>query len=135
VETGSGVLIAGFVVGGVGNERVLIRAIGPTLSQYGLTGVLQNPVLTLFDGLGNTITSDQGWQNPVAAPTGPWVGNVAPADATHAIFGAAAAFDLGDGTSDSALVITLPVGSYTAQVADAKGATGVALVEVYEIPQ
>jgi len=135
VNTGAGLLIAGFVIGGTGNETVLIRAVGPTLSQFGLTGVLQHPVLTLFDSKGNLITSDQGWQSPVAVPTGTWAGVVSPMDATHATFGAASAFDLPNGTADSAIVVTLPVGSYTAQVVDVAGATGIALVEVYEVPQ
>jgi sugar lactone lactonase YvrE len=135
VATGGGILIAGFVIGGVGNETVLVRAIGPSLSQFGLSGVLPNPVLTVYDSAGNKITSDAGWQNPVSIPAGAWVGRVSPTDATHAIFSATAAFDLGNGTSDSAIVMTLPAGAYTAQVADLGGNTGVALVEVYEVPQ
>jgi hypothetical protein len=134
VGTGANVLIAGFEIGGSGSETLLIRGIGPTLgiAPFGLTGVLANPVLTLFDANGNVITSNQGWQNPPATPTGIWAGQVSPVDATHTGFSSVGAFDLGNGTNDSAIVVTLPAGGYTAQISGAGGTTGVALVEIYE---
>jgi sugar lactone lactonase YvrE len=135
VGSGGGILIAGFVIGGVGTETVLIRAVGPSLSAFGLTGLLANPVITLYDSKGNMISSDRGWQNPVSQPTGVWAGIVSPADATHSIFSAASAFDLPSGSADSAILITLPVGSYSAQVTGTGGSTGVAVAEVYEVPQ
>jgi hypothetical protein len=87
----------------------------------------------LFDSQGNIVTSDQGWQNPVAPPAGIWAGKASPADAVHATFASVGAFDLGNGTADSAFVVTLPAGAYTAQVSGAAGGAGIALVEVYEI--
>jgi sugar lactone lactonase YvrE len=135
VGTASSVLIAGFVVSGAGTETVLVRAVGPTLTAFGLGGLLQDPVLTLYDAQGNVITSNQGWQNPVAVPGGIWAGQATPTNATHATFGTLGAFDLADGSTDSAFVIALPVGAYTAEVAGANGTTGVALVELYELPQ
>jgi hypothetical protein len=89
-------------------------------------------VLTLFDSKGNVITSNQGWQNPPATPTGTWAGQASPADATHATFASVGAFDLSNGTADSALVVTLPAGAYTAEISGSGNGTGVALVEVYE---
>lgn len=133
VGTGPNILIAGFIVGGTGSETVLVRGVGPTLgTAYGLTGVLANPVLTLFDSQGNVITSNQGWQNPPATPTGAWAGKAAPVDASHATFTKVGAFDLGNGTTDSALVVTLPAGAYTAEISGLNSTTGIALVEIYE---
>lgn len=131
VGTGTDVLIAGFVIGGTGADTILIRGIGPTLATYGLNGLLANPVLTLFDGQGNVITSNQGWQNPPVAPGGVWTGRVLPLSAGHADFSKVGAFDLGNGTADSALIVTLPPGNYTAQISGVNS-TGVAEVEVYE---
>jgi hypothetical protein len=133
VGVGANILIAGFVIGGAGGETVLIRAIGPTLgTMFGLSGVLANPVLTLFDSKGNVITSNQGWQNSPGTPTGTWAGKASPTDATHGTFTKVGAFDLSDGTTDSAMVVTLPAGAYTAEISDANNGTGIALVEVYE---
>jgi hypothetical protein len=133
VGAGANILIAGFVIGGSGTETVLIRGVGPALAGFGLTGVLLNPVLTLYDAQGNVITSNQGWQNSPAAPAGIWAGQASLATATHAAFTAAGAFDLGNGTNDSAFIVTLPAGAYTAQLAGANSTAGIALVEVYEV--
>lgn len=132
VGTGSNILIAGFIIGGSGNETVLVRGIGPTLGILGVAGVLGQPVLTVYDSSGKVITSDQGWQNPPTAPTGVWAGKASPTNASHATFSKVGAFDLSNGSADSALVITLPAGAYTAQISGANSTTGVALVEIYE---
>ncbi len=130
-----GTVIAGFVVGGVGNETVLIRGVGPTLAEFGLANVLATPVLTLYDSGGNVISSDEGWENPVSPATGPWAGVASPANATHSVFTSVSAFDLPDGSADSAMVVSLPPGAYTAQVTGAGGSSGVTLAEIYELPQ
>ena len=126
------ILIAGFIVGGSGNETVLVRGIGPTLGTFGLSGVLAQPVLTVYDSSGKVIASDQGWQNPPSVPAGASAVNASPANASHATFSKVGAFDLSDGSADSALVLTLPSGSYTAQISGLNKTTGVALIEVYE---
>jgi outer membrane protein assembly factor BamB len=124
VDIGGGVLIAGFVVRD-STRAVLIRAVGPTLANYGVTGSLARPQLRVFTTLLSqqvVVADNGGWstgtQAGVLAATAPRV----------------YAFPLGDGSSDSAMLLTLPPGSYTAQVSGVNSTTGVALVEVYEVP-
>jgi sugar lactone lactonase YvrE len=122
VGTGGNILIAGFVVQGTQPATVLIRAVGPGLSAFGVAGVLSKPVLTVFDSTNTSIASNTGWQ------TGPDPANVATVGST------VGAFSLSASNADSALVLTLQPGSYTAQVTGAGGTTGIALVEVYQAP-
>jgi uncharacterized protein (DUF1800 family) len=116
--TGSGanVLTAGFVIGHGANKQVLIRAVGPTLANYGVTGALADPILTLFDGTGKAIASNDNW---IAT------------DSTT--FDSVGAFKLPAGSKDSAIVITLPPGNYSAQAAGANGTSGAVIIEVYEV--
>jgi hypothetical protein len=116
--TGANVLTAGFVIGGSGTDTLLIRGIGPGLTQYGVTGVLSSPQVTVFDSLNNTIAFDSGWGG---------------GSALTAAFAQVGAFPLPATSADSAVLVTLPSGTYTAQVSGANGATGVALVEIYEV--
>ncbi len=119
--TGADVLIAGFVIFGPpgSNKRVLLRAIGPTLTVFGVGGVLADPRLELFNSSAVKTHENDNWGGG--------------AELTDT-FRAVGAFGL-DGTSrDAALVVTLATGTYTAQVSGVGGATGVALVEVYEVP-
>jgi hypothetical protein len=116
--TGSSVLTAGFVIGGSGTETLLIRGIGPGLTPYGVTGVLAAPQITLFDSSGNVIGTNAGWGG----------GSV-----LTAVFAQVGAFALPANSLDSAILVTLPSGSYTAQVSGANGSTGIALAEVYEV--
>jgi len=115
-------LIAGFVIAGPTAHTVLIRGIGPTLANFGLRTALADPQLTLFrDGV--LVAANDHWHDAANA-----VG-VATA-ATHV-----GAFALSPNSRDAALLLSLPPGSYTAQVSGANGATnGEALVEVYEVP-
>jgi hypothetical protein len=118
VGPGGELLIAGFYVAGTGNHRVLVRAVGPTLTALGVPAALADPKLEIFDSTGSKIAEDDNW-NPALAPT----------------FAAVAAFPLPAGSRDAALVLTLPAGrSYTAQVSGAGSTSGEALVEVYELP-
>lgn len=118
VGTGDNLLIAGFVVSGTGSKRVLIRAIGPTLSAFGVAGVLGHPQLTVFrDG-------------SVIAANDDWGGNVALSTAGASV----GAFNLSPTSADAALLLTLNPATYTVQVSGAGGTTGVALVEIYELP-
>jgi arabinogalactan endo-1,4-beta-galactosidase len=118
VGTGGNILIAGFAIGGTTSTTVLLRASGPALSTFSVTGVLPDPKLQLFSG-STVIASNEGWGgNPQVAATASSVG----------------AFEWASPTSnDSAILVTLPPGAYTAQVSGASGDTGVALVEVYEV--
>ncbi|HUR59358.1 MAG TPA: immunoglobulin domain-containing protein [Opitutaceae bacterium] len=117
--TGADVLTAGVVVTGTVPKRVLIRGIGPGLAQLGLTGVLTNPTLTLIkDGV--TVASNTGF------------GTSADAAAISAASVQVGAFAMV--AADSAMIVSLAPGNYTAQVTSSTGATGVAIVEVYELP-
>jgi|CZKI01.1.fsa_nt_gi hypothetical protein len=119
VGTGANILIAGFAIGGSTSRTVLIRASGPALVPFGVPGTLPDPQLQLYSG-STVIESNNGW------------GGNAQISATASTVGA---FAWGSSTSnDSAIVVTLPPGAYTAQVSGASGDTGVALVEVYEVP-
>ncbi|MEY2879647.1 MAG: hypothetical protein RLZZ15_2027, partial [Verrucomicrobiota bacterium] len=121
VGTGESTLIGGFVVTGTVPKRVLLRGIGPALAQFGLTGTLARPQLLLLKG-SQTLQQNTGWS------TSPDAAAIA---ATAVQVGA---FTLAPGSADSALLIYLDPGAYTAQVVGAANATGLALVEIYEVP-
>lgn len=115
--TGAQTLIAGFVVGGTGSKQVLVRAIGPTLGVFGVTGVLADPRLGLFSGSAETATNS-GWGGTAALSNA---------------FASVGAFALGTTSRDAALLSPLSAGGYSAQVVSASGGTGVALVEAYDV--
>ena len=117
--TGSAILTAGFVIGGSGTETLLIRGIGPGLTPFGVGGVLSSPQVLLFDSTGTQIASNAGWGGTPALV---------------AAFAKVGAFALPPASADSAMIVTLPSGLYTVEVAGTNGSTGVALIEVYEIP-
>jgi hypothetical protein len=120
VSEGAGVLIAGFVVSE--NARaVLVRGVGPTLAGFGVAGALANPRLRIFQGA-SLIAENNDWS--VASDA------AAMAVAAQRV----GAFGLPVGSLDSALLLTLPPNAYTAQVSGVNGTSGVALVEVYEVP-
>lgn len=114
VSAGEGAMIGGFINGGSQPTTVLVRAIGPSLANYGVQNALPDPMLELHDNDGNLIASNDNWrstqQQQIIATTIP-----------------------PQNDKESAIVATLPPGRYTAVVTGAGGATGVALVEVYDI--
>jgi hypothetical protein len=117
VGTGADVLIAGFTVSGTGTQRVLIRAVGPTLSALGVPAVLADPQLELNDPTG-VIATDDNWDAALAP-----------------VFAQVGAFPLPTGSKDSALIATLTAGrNYTVRVSGVNNTVGEALVEVYELP-
>jgi hypothetical protein len=119
VTVGDGALIGGFVIVGNAPKTLLIRGIGPTLSGFGLVGVLADPVLTIYQD-GEALATNAGWANRAEIATA----------ATQA-----GAFALVAGSRDAALLVTLKPGAYTAQVKAAQSASsGVALIEIYEVP-
>jgi hypothetical protein len=121
VGTGDSVLIPGFVVSGTGSLKLLIRAVGPTLTSLGVTGVLADPTITLYHGTTALATNDN-WSGAT---------NAVEISATAAAVGA---FALPAGSRDAALVTTLPAGNYTAIVSGVGNTTGTALVELYVVP-
>jgi arylsulfate sulfotransferase len=115
VGTGDNVLISGFIVGDVGNTTVIVRALGPSLANFGLSGVLSDPTLTIYDSSGTVIASNDNWLENIN-----WI------DVRKNALSPPS-------EQESALVLHLPPGAYTAMVRGANGATGNALVEVYTL--
>jgi len=123
VQTGSNVMIGGFIVQGSGPKRVIIRAIGPELTQYGVPNPLANPILELHNGTGALIASNDDWQTTILGGiiTGSQVSDIQ--NSGHAPTAA----------SESAIIADLQPGNYTAILRGVNSTTGVALVEVYDL--
>jgi arylsulfate sulfotransferase len=113
--TSDNVLISGFIIGDVDSATVVVRALGPSLTSYGVSGVLSDPTLTIVDSTGSVIATNNNWQDNINFVDIQKNG-LAPPNA-----------------SESALVLHLPAGAYTAIVSGADGGTGIALAEVYTI--
>jgi hypothetical protein len=114
VETGQSVAIAGFIVTGTQSKQIVIRGLGPTLTQDGVSGALADPFLTLFDGSGKVLWTNNNWkdsQQGAIQETG-----LAPTN------------DL-----ESAILRTVEPGNYTAILSGRNGTTGIGLVEVYDV--
>jgi uncharacterized protein (DUF1800 family) len=122
VGTGAGIMICGFSINAGAPKTVLIRAVGPQLAAYGVTGVLANPTLTIFDRNGAVVQSNDNWSDAGA--------DIA---ALRNAFAAVYAFDLATGSNDAALLVTLPPGIYTAEVSGVGATQGIALLEVYDL--
>ena len=118
---GADVLISGFVVRGNAPKQMLIRAAGPALTQFGITGALERPVLALFDGAGKPITANTGW------------GTAANVGAIRTAAIDIGAFPFAENSADSALLVPLSPGGYTAQVSGVAGTTGTTLIETYDL--
>jgi hypothetical protein len=118
VGTGGDILIAGFTVAGVTSRTMLLRAVGPSLAAFGVAGALADPQLALFRGETRLSENDDWGGSPVLTGA----------------FATVGAFSIANTSRDAAILITLPPGSYTAQVTGANETTGIALVEVYELP-
>lgn len=122
VGAGQDVLIAGLVVQADTPRRVLIRALGPSLAPFGVTGVLTNPRLRVYRD-GHLIAENDDWGRGGSSTT-------EEITAAGASVGAAA---LLPGSEDAALVLDLAAGAYSVQVSGADGGAGVALVEAYDV--
>jgi hypothetical protein len=123
VQTGDNVMIGGFIVQGTEPKRVIIRAIGPDLTQYGVPDALANPTLELHDGTGAMIASNNNWATTIT-------GGIITSNQVHEI--QTSGYAPGD-PLDSAIIADLPAGNYTAIVRGVNNLTGVALVEVYDL--
>jgi hypothetical protein len=122
VGTGGNILIPGLYISGSGTETLLIRGDGPALTQYGVTGVLAQPTLSVFNSAGTMIASNTAWGTGTGAALIP------------SISASVGAFALAQNSADCALVVQLQPGSYTIQISGVGSTTGVALAEVYELP-
>ena len=116
VQTVDKVMIGGFILGGGGGSAtIVVRAIGPSLAQFGVSDVLADPTLEVRDKDGNVIQADDNWKDTQQTEI-------------------EAAGKAPENDLESAILLTLAPDSYTAIVAGKNGTTGVALVEVYRIP-
>jgi hypothetical protein len=123
VQTGDNVVIGGFIVQGNQPKRVIIRAIGPSLTPYGVPNPLSNPTLQLHDGTGTLIASNDNWMHTI-------IGGIIMSNQVGDIM--SSGYAPGDGR-ESAIIADLQPGNYTAIVAGVNNMTGVALVEVYDL--
>jgi len=118
---GNSTLTAGFFVSGTVPKRLLIRGVGPALAQFGVTGTLARPEVTVYSGA-LLLARNAGWSSTPDASA------IATAAAQSG------AFEFPAGSADAALILNLAPGSYSAQVTGVAGSTGIALVEIYELP-
>jgi hypothetical protein len=134
--SGSGAHVLGFVVGGAKPKDVLIRGIGPALTNFGVAGALADPYVAIFNAAGQQILVNGDWGSPGSAPAGivAPAGTYAGATEIAAASTRVGAFALTAGGKDAAILAQLDPGAYTVQVADPSGASGVSLVEVFELP-
>lgn len=117
---GADTLIAGFIIGR-GARQLLIRGVGPTLANHGVSGAISDPKLVIYDSAGRVLAENDNWSSANAATT----------DAISAAASKAGAFPLNANSLDAAVLTTLTPGVYTVHLT---GAPGIALIEVYEIP-
>ena len=123
VQTSDNVMIGGFIVQGTGPKRVIIRAIGPELTQFGITNPLANPTLELHNQAGALMASNDDWQTTV-------IGGIITSSQVSDIQNSGHA---PTAASESAIIANLQPGNYTAIVRGVNNTTGVALVEVYDL--
>jgi len=126
VGTGEQVLIGGFVVAGPQPKQVLIRAAGPALAAFGVSGALADPVLRIFSGRAVAAENDN-WSAPIGEGRAAAAGEIAAAAA------GVRAFPFAAGSPDAAVLVTLPAGAYSAVVEGARETTGFGLIEAYEM--
>ncbi|MGH8094572.1 MAG: heme-binding protein [Chthoniobacterales bacterium] len=114
VGAGESQAIAGFIISGSVSKDLLVRAIGPSLAQFGVPGALANPALEIHDQSGAVVASNDDWQSTQADAIA--ASGLAP-----------------ENSLEAAVRLTLPPGAYTAVMSGEGGGTGVGLVEVYDL--
>jgi hypothetical protein len=124
VQTGANVMIGGFIIEGSGPKTVIVRAIGPELTRFGVPNALADPALDLHNSTGALIASNNNWQTTV-------IGGIITSNQVSAIQNSGHAPSQ---PSESAIIATLQPGNYTAIVRGVNNTVGVALVEVYDVP-
>jgi uncharacterized delta-60 repeat protein len=116
VGTNSNILIAGFILGGSGaNDRVVVRALGPSLTAFGVPNALANPRLELRDANAALLIANNDWQDNPAQAAELTAAGLAPSN-----------------NLEAAAAVTLPPGAYTTLVFGDNNGTGIGLVEVYD---
>jgi hypothetical protein len=116
IATGNNIVIAGFILGGSGTDRIVARGIGPSLTGLGLPNALPNPTLELRDGNGTLLRANNDWEDDPAQAAELTAAGLAPTNSL-----------------ESGIAATLAPDLYTALLAGANNGTGVGLVEVYDL--
>lgn len=122
VGSGQNTMISGFVISGAQSRQLLIRAVGPALAGFGVESPLADPSFRVINAAGTPIASNDNWESDPNA------------NAIRSATTLVGAFALPAGSKDAATLVTLPAGSYTVLVTGVGGASGTALLEVYELP-
>lgn len=117
VQGGDSVLIGGMIATGTANKKVIIRAIGPTLTDFGVQGALANPTLELFQGNTSLASNDDWGSSPQQAEI------------------AASGLAPGKAAESAIIAILTPNQNYTAVVRGKDGGTGIAVVEAFDLDQ
>ena len=112
---GNNVMVAGCIVGGSASKDLVIRALGPSLLNHGVNDALGDPFLGFFNANGDLLASNNNWQENPAAGTIQGLG-LAP-----------------ESPLESALLVTVMPGSYTAVESPAPQDSGVGLIEIYDL--
>jgi hypothetical protein len=115
VETGQGVAIAGFIITGTQSRQVVVRGLGPSLTQHGVSGALANPFLSLIDSNGNVLRNNNNWKEDSQQAAIQATGLAPPNDL------------------ESAILQDLEPGNYTAILSGRNNTTGIGLVEIYRL--
>jgi hypothetical protein len=117
VQTGDNVMIGGFILGGSSNNTgIVVRGIGPSLAQFGLSNVLADPTLELRDSNGALLISNDDWQNDPAQAAQLSARGLAPQDA-----------------KESGIFASLPSGAFTAILGGKNAGIGIGLIEIYNV--
>lgn len=116
VQTGDNVMIGGFILGGNSNTGVVVRGIGPSLAQFGLSPVLANPILELRDSNGVLLIGNDNWQDDSTQAAQLSAHGLAP-----------------QSPNESGIFVSLPAGAFTAILAGGNGGTGIGLIEIYNV--
>lgn len=120
-------LVSGFVVGASGQgKKLILRAIGPSLSLFGVANPLRQPVLKIFDGTGKPYENGYAYL--------PVVGGLTYEADLAASLARTGAFPIPAETRDVVVMMPFVPGTYTAQVTSGDGSTGAVLLEIYEVP-
>jgi hypothetical protein len=116
VLTGNNVMIGGFILGGANNTHVVVRGLGPSLAQFGLNPVLDDPILELRDSNGALLVSNDNWQDDPVSAAQLTARGLAPMNA-----------------AESGIQVSELPGAFTAILAGKNGGTGIGLLEIYNV--
>ncbi|HTZ20633.1 MAG TPA: delta-60 repeat domain-containing protein, partial [Opitutaceae bacterium] len=119
-------LIAGLAISGNTARRVLLRGWGPALAKSGVAGVLNDPVLAVYDSQDQLLAQNDNWQTQTSVNSTQTLGSV-----NDVVSACVAVFD--SGSKDSALIITLAPGTYTIQITGVNHTAGAAMAEAYDL--